>query len=287
MTQTLSDARCLLSAGFPYGRRCLLLALPLIICAAAAPPGCERGQLPGVLQPRATGCSGDCGYRVVNVYPHDANAFTQGLTWDRGELFESTGLQGRSSLRRVDLATGAVLQRVDFPSEYFGEGIAVLGDRIFMLTWQNRKGFVFDRNTFACLQEFSYTSEGWGLTTDGTRLIMSDGTALLRFLDPVTLAQTGSVQVLERGQPVRRLNELEYIHGEVYANVWMTDSVVRINPDTGDVLGWIHLAGLLTPQERAQTDVLNGIAYDAEGDRLFVTGKLWPKLFEIELLEAE
>ncbi len=223
--------------------------------------------------------------RVVNAYPHDPGAFTQGLVFVDGELYEGTGLRGQSSLRRVDLETGEVLQSRALPAEYFGEGIAVLGGRIFQLTWQSHVGLIYDRESFEQLGEFSYPTEGWGLTHDGRRLIMSDGTATLHFLDPETLAETGRVQVTDRGQPVVRLNELEYIHGEVWANVWLTDRIARIDPETGQVVGWLDLTGLLSPQDEAQeVDVLNGIAYDVEKDRLFVTGKWWPKLFEIELV---
>lgn len=223
-------------------------------------------------------------YEVVNVYPHDPQAFTQGLVFDGDVLYEGTGLNGRSSLRRVDLASGSVLQQVDLSSNYFGEGVTVVGDRIVQLTWTSNIGFVYDKNSFALLQEFSYPTQGWGVTYDGERLIMSDGSARLYFWDPATLAQLGSVEVRDPAGPVVSLNELEYIEGEVYANIWQTDRIARINPNNGQVTGWIDLAGLLTPQERAASDVLNGIAYMPDSKRLFVTGKLWPKLFEIKLL---
>lgn len=227
------------------------------------------------------------GFRVVAEYPHDPEAFTQGLVFIDGELFEGTGLNGASTLRRVDLASGDVLEGVALPRRFFGEGIAVLGDRIYQLTWQNGVALVFDRETFEVVDTFSYETEGWGLTTDGTRLIMSDGSDRLFFRDPETFAELDSVQVRDGDTPVTRLNELEYVNGEIWANVWQTDSIARIDPASGEVLGWIDLSGLLADSDRPQTPdaVLNGIAYDAESGRLFVTGKLWPKLFEIEVEE--
>ncbi|HEX5690201.1 MAG TPA: glutaminyl-peptide cyclotransferase, partial [Roseiflexaceae bacterium] len=227
-------------------------------------------------------------YQVINTYPHDPQAFTQGLVYEDGVLYEGTGLNGQSTLRKVELETGAVLQQHDLASEYFGEGITIVGDKIFQLTWRSNIGFIYDKATFEQIGQFSYSTEGWGLTHDDTRLIMSDGTATLHFLDPQTQQETGSVQVTDQGNPVTQLNELEYINGEVYANIWQTDWIARIDLQTGTVAGWISLAGLLSPEERKPpTDVLNGIAYDAAGDRLFVTGKRWPKLFEIKLLPAQ
>jgi len=223
-------------------------------------------------------------YKVVNTWPHDRDAFTQGLVYFDGALLESTGLYGRSSLRRVELNTGRVLQQVTIPPEYFAEGLAALRGKLYQLSWQNQKGFVYDWETFRLEKEFSYEGEGWGLTTDGQSLILSDGTDRIRFLDPETFAVKRSINVSDHGRPVVRLNELEYVKGEIFANVWQTDFIVRINPATGAVAGWIDLGGLLSPADRdATTDVLNGIAYDAAGDRLFVTGKLWPKLFEVRL----
>ena len=226
-------------------------------------------------------------YRVVEAYPHDQEAWTQGLVYHQGVLYEGTGLQGRSSLRTVDLETGEVDQLVALPDQFFGEGIAIFADRIFQLTWHARVGFIYDLS-FERLGEFAYSTEGWGLTHDGTHLIMSDGTPVLHFLDPEDLSEVRQVQVHDANGLVTRLNELEYVHGEVYANVWQTDRIVRIDPQNGNVLGWIDLSGLLPAEDRArQVDVLNGIAYDAEGDRLFVTGKLWSKLFEIELIPPQ
>jgi glutamine cyclotransferase len=223
-------------------------------------------------------------YKVVNSWPHDREAFTQGLVYFDGVLLESTGLYGRSSLRRVELNTGRVLQQVTVPPEFFAEGLAVLRGKLYQLSWQNQKGFVYDLETFQLEKEFTYAGEGWGLTTDEQSLILSDGTDQIRFLDPATFAMKRSINVSDHGRPVVRLNELEYVKGEIFANVWQTDFIVRIDPATGAVTGWIDLGGLLPPADRdAITDVLNGIAYDAAGDRLFVTGKLWPKLFEVRL----
>ncbi len=227
-------------------------------------------------------------YTVVHVYPHDPQAFTQGLVYHEGVLYEGTGLRGRSTLRRVELATGTVLQEHALDAQYFGEGITLFDDTLIQLTWQSNIGFVYDRETFAQLRDFTYPTEGWGLTHDGTRLIMSDGTATLFFLDPVTLEHVGQVDVVDANGAVTRLNELEYVNGEVFANIWQTDRVARIDPLTGRVVGWIDLSGLLSAADRQQSvDVLNGIAYDAATDRLFVTGKLWPKLFEIDLVAPE
>ena len=222
-------------------------------------------------------------YRVVRAYPHDPGAFTQGLIYLDGYLYESTGLNGRSSLRMTDLTTGKVLQKQPVASQYFAEGMTNFAGKLYQLTWQNGKAFVYDRFSFKLLREHTYTGEGWGLTNDGKQLILSDGTAQLRFIDPQTFAVTGKITVADQGRPVDRLNELEYVRGEILANVWQTELIARISPTTGKVLGWIDLTGLLTQAEMQGADVLNGIAYDAKQDRLFVTGKLWPKIFEIKL----
>ncbi len=227
-------------------------------------------------------------YRVLNTYPHDANAFTQGLDFaEDGVLYEGTGLYGRSSLRRVNLETGEVAQQIDLAADLFGEGITVWEDKIIQLTWQNQTGFVYDRETLAQLQQFTYPTEGWGITHDGEKLIVSDGTATLYFWQPETLQEIGRVMVHDIQGPVVRLNELEYVEGEVFANIWQTDRIARINPTTGQVIGWIDLTGLLNQTTLTQpVDVLNGIVYDDKNGRLFVTGKLWPVLFEIELIPA-
>ena len=226
-----------------------------------------------------------CTVRVIGVFPHDRAAYTQGLVYEKGGFYEGTGLWGESTLRRVDLESGEVLQAHSLPPEYFGEGIAVWEDRIIQLTWKSRQGFVYDKESFELLDTFEYPTEGWGITHDGDKLIMSDGTPTLYFWDPETLAQIGSLEVYASAGPVTRLNELEYVQGMVLANVWQTDLIAVIDPRMGQVAAWIDLGGLLEPEDHSEpVDVLNGIAYDASGERLFVTGKLWPKLFEIKLI---
>lgn len=223
------------------------------------------------------------GYEVVNVYPHDREAFTQGLLFRDGVLYESTGLNGKSSLRKVQLETGKVLQQITVDARYFAEGLTDWGSRLVQLTWNTNIGFVYDTASFKRLQTFTYAGEGWGLAHDDRQLIMSDGTATLRFLDPQTFAVTRRVQVSDGGMPVRDLNELEFIDGQVYANVWLTDRIAMIAPDTGRVAGWINLDGLMARGAVSGDAVLNGIAWDAQRRRLFVTGKLWPSLFEIRV----
>jgi len=223
-------------------------------------------------------------YEVMHAWPHDPAAFTQGLVFYEGDLLESTGLNGESTLRDVELDTGRVLKQISIPSEYFAEGLAVIGTRAYQLTWQNRKGFIYDVATFRPEGEFSYGGEGWGLATDGRRLILSDGTNRIRFFDPEAFRLVRAIAVTVAGRPIERLNELEWIKGEIFANVWQTDQVVRIDPSSGVVRGIIDFTGLLPWGERRPgTDVLNGIAYDAARDRLFVTGKRWPKIFEVRL----
>lgn len=223
-------------------------------------------------------------YEIVGTYPHDPSAFTQGLVLEDGILYESTGLWGRSTLRRVALETGTVLERHTLPDEFFGEGITIYGDKIIQLTWQSNVGLVYDKHSLEPLNAFRYPTEGWGLTHDGERLIVSDGTSTLYLWDPETLEAVGQIEVYDDHGPVVGLNELEYVGGEIYANVWKTDRIARIDPQSGQVIGWIALDGLLNLEDYAEpVDVLNGIAYDAESDRLFVTGKLWPALFEIKL----
>jgi len=224
-------------------------------------------------------------YTVVNVYPHDQTAFTQGLVFEDGTLYEGTGLWGQSSLRRVELETGNVTQLYELPDDLFGEGITIFGDKIIQITWQNHAGFVYDKNSFDLLQEFTYSTEGWGITNDGNNLIMSDGTANLYFLDHKTFQIIDHVEVHDE-MPVEKLNELEYIDGMVYANIWMTEKIAIINPETGQVTGWINLEGLKAAEHPA-ANVLNGIAYDQNNMRLFVTGKLWSNLYEIELVPTE
>lgn len=228
-------------------------------------------------------------YQIVQTYPHDSQAFTQGLIYLDGYLYESTGLEGRSSLRKVDLSTGQVLQKYDLPTEYFAEGLTDWGTNLIQLTWKSHIGFIYSRYSFALLRTFKYEGEGWGLTHDNTHLIMSDGTAYLRFLDPQSFHVTRRIHVVdESGHAVDNLNELEYIGGEIYANIWHKDEIVRISPETGKIIGRINLGGIIDKRTLGEGDaVLNGIAYDAVNRRLFVTGKLWPKLFEIRVVSHQ
>jgi glutamine cyclotransferase len=227
------------------------------------------------------------GYEIVHTYPHDPTAFTEGLFYLNGFLYESTGLERQSSIRKVRLETGEVVQKLDIPEQYFGEGIINWKNKLIELTYKSQVGFVYDLAGFTQQKQFEYPGEGWAMTQDGKRIIMSDGTPELRFWDPETLQEKGRITVTEYGQPLKNVNELEFIKGEIYANVWLTNRIVRINPDTGKVTGSIDLTGLLKPGDitTEQPDVLNGIAYDAKGDRLFVTGKKWPKLYEIKLVK--
>ena len=224
-------------------------------------------------------------YKVVNTYPHDRSAFTEGLVFEDGLLYEGTGLCGYSTLRRVKLETGEILQICELPPQFFGEGVTIYGNKIIQLTWQSHIGFVYDKYSLKLLQEFDYPDEGWGITHDGKHLIMSDGTSTLHFLDPETFEEISQIEVSANNIPITRINELEYIQGEIYANIWQTERIARIDPLTGHVVGWIDLKGILSPKDDSETfDVLNGIAYDVKKNRLFVTGKFWPKLFEIELM---
>jgi glutaminyl-peptide cyclotransferase len=225
------------------------------------------------------------GYKVVRVFPHDPNAYTQGLVYYNGFLYEGTGINGSSSLRKVKLETGEVLQKVDLPEQYFGEGITIFKKKILQLTWKAQKGFIYDLDDFHSLGEFSYPGEGWGLTTNDGEVFLSDGTAEIRVLDGNTLKEKRRITVRDGNTPVTQLNELEFVRGEIFANVWQTDRIARISPKTGKVVGWIDLSGILSVVYRRNQDaVLNGIAWDAAGKRLFVTGKLWPSLFQIELV---
>lgn len=225
-------------------------------------------------------------YQIINSYPHDPEAFTQGLIFDGGFLYESTGKRGRSTLRRVELETGNILQKYSLPTRYFGEGLALWKDKLIQLTWQGGVGFVYDNKTFDFLYKFFYSTEGWGLTHDNHRLIMSDGSSTLSFLNAETFQQVKQIQVHDNNKFISNLNELEYIKGEIYANIWLTNYIARISPETGQVKGWINLEGLLGEGVSASSaGVLNGIAYDDQQERLFVTGKYWPKLFEIKLIK--
>jgi glutamine cyclotransferase len=258
-----------------------IVALLVTIGPARAP-----GSIPSPQSPvRPDASAPVAGYTVQHTYPHDPNAFTQGLEYWRGYLYESTGLNGRSSIRKVELHSGKILRQRAVPRAHFGEGITLWKSALIELTWQSQVAFVYDRDTFEPRGTFSYTGEGWGLTHDATDLIMSDGTAELRFLDPETFRERRRIKVTDGGRPVTRLNELEYVKGQVFANIWTTDTIARVDPVSGRVLGWIDLRGLLPGRDRVGSDaVLNGIAYDEAGDRLFVTGKLWPSLFEIKIV---
>jgi len=265
----------------------VLIPIILALAACAKQPADKPASVPP-LPPLAVGGKAPVvvryTYEVVAVWPHDRSAFTQGLVFRSGSFLESTGLYGESTLREVDVTTGRVLKQVPLSREYFGEGLAVVGDKAYQLTWQNHKVFVYAADTFQRLGEFDYPGEGWGLATDGRLLILSDGTNRIRFVDPATFAVVRTVDVAMAGKPLSQLNELEYINGEIFANVWQTDLVVRIDPANGVVRGVIDFAGLLSPLDRRRdTDVLNGIAYDASADRLFVTGKRWPSIFEVRL----
>ena len=278
---------------FSQGWRPLFLAILLLLPAG----GCQRdgGSIASApAQPAEQGTLTapvrvvSYRYEVVKVYPHDPKAFTQGLLYHNGYLYESTGLNGQSSLRRVDLETGEIRQQLDVPATYFAEGLALFDRRLYQLTWQSRLGFVYDLESFQLQRTFNYRGEGWGLAQDSRMLILSDGTSRLRFLDPETFDLRREVEVLDGDSPVTQLNELEFIRGDLWANIWQSDRLVRINPESGRVTGWVNLAGLLPAADRLRgVDVLNGIAWDEAGQRLFVTGKLWPKLFEIRLLDRD
>jgi glutaminyl-peptide cyclotransferase len=248
-------------------RRSIIILKSLLIWISAATCACA-----------ADSC------RVINSYPHDQQAFTQGLIYIDGHLYESTGIAGRSSLRMEELETGRILKFHDVPGKYFAEGLTDWNNTLIQLTWETHVAFVYDRSSFHLLRTFNYTGEGWGLTHDTKNLILSDGTATLRFFDPATFHEVRRVTVKDQGKPVTQLNELEFIHGEIYANVWHSDRIARISPSTGKVRSWIDLTGLLPASKRSDPEaVLNGIAYDAAHDRIFVTGKLWPKIFEIKI----
>lgn len=221
------------------------------------------------------------GYKVVRTYPHDKGSFTEGFFVLDGQFWESTGLEGRSYVRRIDIESGRVLQQYNIPSQYFGEGIVVFGDQLFELTYKSGVAFVYDKKTFKLLKTFKYSGEGWALTTDGKNLIFSDGSSSLKFLDPSTFKEVRRIAVTDAGKPVDQLNELEYIKGEIWANIWQEDRIARIDPKTGKVNSWLDMRGLLSIMESMGVDVLNGIAYDSKADRIFVTGKFWPKVFEI------
>ena len=261
------------------------IALLLATHASCLAPS-DDGPEPAALQPQPPSEIPTYSYRIARAFPHDPDAYTQGLLYDSGFLYESTGHYGQSSLRKVELETGAVVQFHQLDDRFFGEGLALFGNRLLQLTWRANKGFAYRLDSFEPLAEFAYPTEGWGLTCDGELLVMSDGSATLYFRDPFTFAEVSRVAVVAQGRPVPQLNELEWVAGEVFANIWQTDTIARIDPATGQVAGWIDLTGLLSDADRrgSKAEVLNGIAYDPEGERLFVTGKWWPKLYQIELV---
>jgi glutamine cyclotransferase len=223
-------------------------------------------------------------YEVVNSYPHDPTSFTQGIVWADGGFYESAGLYGQSKLRRLEFPSGKVLKQLTLDPELFAEGLALVDTRLIQLTWKSHRGFVYDKDSVRVLQEFTYDTEGWGLTFDGKNLILSDGSSDLFYLDPQTFKPIRKLGITMNGQPVPELNELEFIEGEIWANVWQTDLILRIDPSTGQVTSFLNLKQILSPSDRkGSEDVLNGIAYDAQQKRIFVTGKLWPRIFEIKL----
>ena len=256
----------------------LVLSLASLQCNSGATTNAPRNDAP------ENAVVAKYGYQIINIYPHDPNAFTQGLVFLDGRMIESTGQEGRSSLRNVELQTGRILKKVDVPYPHFAEGITLLNNKIYQLTWQDQRGFIYDAQSFEKTGEFKYNGEGWGLTTDGKSLILSDGSSRIRFLDPDSFQVTKTIAVMDGKVPVDQLNELEFVNGEIYANIWHKDRIATINPQSGRVTAWIDLAGLLQPGDVEDTEaVLNGIAYDQSGGRLFVTGKLWPRLFEIKI----
>ena len=262
-------------------------AATLFLMTAARPEAAVHAAAPQAAAKAAKPAASpvtEYGYKVVKSYAHDRRSFTQGFEFRAGVIYESTGREGMSWIRRWKLDTGEVLQQVDLSPEFFGEGITVLNERITQLTYKTEVGFVYDQASFKQLRKFNYPGEGWGLTNDGQRIFMSDGSAQIRTWDANTLKETGRITVRDGAKEVEALNELEYIRGEIWANIWLTDKIVRFSPKDGRVTGWIDLAGILTPAERTGADVLNGIAFDSIGDRIFVTGKLWPKVFEIKLV---
>jgi glutaminyl-peptide cyclotransferase len=266
-----------------YLRSTFLVTLIFFLCISWKQAEAEQKKIPPFSFFRTTKAPLS-GIAVINIFPHDLESFTQGLVYHQGYLYESTGLNGKSVLQKIELKSGKVIKKVELSQKYFGEGIAILDNKIYQLTWQNQTGFIYDLLSFRKTGKFSYQGEGWGLTTDGKSLIMSDGTPVITYMNPKTLKVIRNIKVQDGERPVNNLNELEFIRGEIWANVFLEDVIVRISPQTGKVLGWINLNQLnaMLPVS-SRRDVLNGIAYDQEGDRIFVTGKFWPKLFEIKV----
>ncbi len=262
----------------------LILVLALAVSCFQCQPSNNGSSSNGTAAAPANKPVAKYGYQIVNIFPHDSNAFTQGLILVDGNLLESTGQEGFSSLRRVELESGKILKKVDVPEPYFAEGLAALNGKLYQLTWQHHIGFIYDAQTFNRLGQFNYEGEGWGLATDGQSLILSDGSSRIRFIDPASFRVTRSINVTDSGTPVRELNELEYVNGEIYANIWHDNRIATIDPQSGHVNAWIDLTGLMPEGELQDPEaVLNGIAYDQASDKLIVTGKLWPRLFEIKV----
>jgi glutamine cyclotransferase len=270
----------------PRSRSRLLTALALAACGCADVQ--DIGSAPGIPTfgiPQNTGRIPDLTVKLVRTYPHDPHAFTQGLEYCGGYLYESTGIAGQSTLRKVALDTGQVIQKVGLPSEYFGEGLTIFRGKIYQLTWLSKKGFVYDLRTFRQVGEFPYDTEGWGLTHDDKSLIMTDGTNKIRYIDPVSFAVTRTIELYAEGQAVANLNELEYVKGEILANIWHSTRIARVDPRSGQIVAWIDLSSIAAKEPHREEEVLNGIAYDKAADRLFVTGKKWSKLYEIKVEE--
>jgi glutaminyl-peptide cyclotransferase len=225
-------------------------------------------------------------YEIIDIFPHDSKSFTQGLVWKDGLLYEGTGLYGSSSLRKIDPETGRILKQIALKDNFFGEGITIFEDAIYQLTWKEQIGFIYDVETFRLLKTFSYEHEGWGITHNGECLIISDGSSILRFIDPSTMEEIRQIKVHENQKLIDQINELEYIQGRVFANIWQTDKIAIINPETGEILSWLDLTTIKDLLETNQKiDVLNGIAYDSNDDELFITGKFWPNLFKIKIID--
>src|SRR5258706_2337959 len=241
--------------------------------------------IPAAGNPQKTGRIPVLTVKLVRTYPHDPHAFTQGLEYYGGYLYESTGIAGQSTLRKVALDNGQVIQKVSLPSEYFGEGLTIFRGKIYQLTWLSKKGFVYNLRAFRQVGEFPYDTEGWGLTHDDRSLIMSDGTNKIRYIDPASFAVTRTIELYAEGQGVANLNELEYVKGEILANIWHSTRIARVDPSSGQIVAWIDLSSIAAQEPHREEEVLNGIAYDKAADRLFVTGKKWSKLFEIKVEE--
>jgi glutamine cyclotransferase len=263
---------------------CYLLVTVIVIFVAGCKKDVETTPPPPSQAPVAT--APVYGYTVVSTYPHNRDAFTEGLEFHDGVLYESTGLNGQSHLRKIDLKTAKVLQNIDLDKQYFGEGITIMGNKIYQLTYQNGIGFIYDLKTFKQIGQWNYQGEGWSLTNDGKNIIMSNGTGRIQFLDPTTLAVVRTLDVSDAGMPLTYINELEYINGEIWANIWQTNYIIRIDPSSGKVNARLDMNGLLSPSDTQGVDVLNGIAFDKTTNKIYVTGKNWPKMFEITVRQT-